>query len=404
MKATNDKEMELLLGRHAQRIKTTSAAGAARANEGPHGHLDADEMNAFAENGLPESARTRYVSHLADCDSCRKLAAELTMTTSAAARLTHVTNPERSFLSSLGPAITAFFSFPAIRYVVPALAVVVLVTVAFVALRHREQREFVAQNEPASTAKPADVPTAPFQGSSANRTATPLQRESGQETSAKVNPAKDAAAEKVQSADIKQNTSGYAGAANAQQPGFAPEPNAATNERDEKSRNVPAAVPAAKPEPSNSIKLADKASADEPAPAARDTLAAQKEEQFSKRNRDAGLAAPPKSGIVASEVKSKGGPRRAREQSESEGRSSGTAQARTSEVSQETRKVSGHTFYLQNRTWVDAAYTSSLKLTTLTRGSDKYRSIVNDEPGLRAIAEQLGDVVVVWNGKAYRIH
>jgi len=299
--------------------------------------------------------------------------------------------------------IAALFSFPAIRYAVPALAVIVLVTVAFVALRHREQGEFVAQNEPASTAKPPDVPGAPLQGSSTNSAPTPLQRKSGEETSAKGNPAKDKLAEKVQSENNKQDASRYAGAANAQQPGFAPEPSAAVDERDKKFMNAPASATPAKAEPSNSIKLADNASADEPAPVAGDTLTVQKEEQLSKRNRDAGLAAPPKSGILASEVKNKGGPRRTREQSESEGRSSGTDVTRT-EVSQETRKVSGHTFQLQNRTWVDVVYSSSLKLKTLTRGSEKYRSIVNDEPGLRAIAEQLGDVIVVWNGKAYRIH
>lgn len=403
MKATNDKEMDLLLGRHAQRNKTVAAAGAGRANEGLRGHLDADEMNAFAENALPESTRTRYVSHLADCDSCRKLVAELAMTTSAAARLTHETHPERSFLGSLGPAMAALFSFPAIRYAVPALTVIVLVTVAFVALRHREEGQFVAQNEPPSAVKPADVPVAPSQGAAATKTATPLQRELGEQTSTNVSPAKDAPAEKVQSANNKQDASGYAGAANAQQPGFAPEPNAAVDERDKKFMDAPASAPPARPEPSNSIKLADKASADEPTRAGRDTLSAQKEEQFSKRNRGEAPAAPPKSGILSSEVKSKGGPRRAREQSGSEGRSSGTAGART-EVSQETRKVSGHTFHLQNQTWVDVGYSSSLKLTTLTRGSDKYQSIVNDEPGLRAIAEQLGDVIVVWNGKAYRIH
>ena len=399
MKATNDKEMDLLLGRHARRNKTVSAPGA---NGGLREHLDADELNAFAENALPEAARTRYVSHLADCDSCRKLVAELAMTTSAVAHLTHEAKPERSLLGSLGPAIAALFSLPTIRYAVPALAAIVLVTVALVALRHREQGEFVAQNEPASATKPAEVPGAPLQGSSTNSAPTPLQRESDEQTPAKVSPAKDAPAEKVQSAN-KMDTSGYPGAANAQQPGFAPEPSAAVAERDKKFMNAPASAPPAKPEPSNSIKLADKASADEPAPVARDTLTVQKEEQLSKRNRDAGLAEPPKSGILASEVKNKGGPRRAREQSESEGRSSGTAVTRI-EVSQETRKVSGHTFHLQNRTWVDAVYSSSLKLTTLTRGSDKYWSVVNDEPGLRAIAEQLGDVIVVWNGKAYRIH
>lgn len=400
MKATNDKEMDLLLGRHAQRNKTVSASGAARANEGLRGHLDADEMNAFAENALPEAARTRYVSHLADCDSCRKLVAELAMTTSAVAHLTHEASPERSFLGSVGPAIAALFSFPAIRYAVPALAVIVLVTVAFIALRHREEGQFVAQNEPPSTVKPADVPVAPSQGAAATRTATPLQRELSGQTSTIVSPAKDAPAEKVQSAKNKQDSSGYAGAANAQQPGFAPEPSAALDERDKKSIDAPASAP--RPEPSNSIKLADKVSVNEPTRAGRDTLTVQKEEQFSKRDRDAGLAAPPKSGILGNEDKSKG-PRRAREQSEAEGRSSGTAGART-EVSQQTRKVSGHTFQLQNRTWVDVVYSSSLKLTTLTRGSDKYQSIVKDEPGLRAIAEQLGDVIVVWNGKAYRIH
>src|SRR6267378_3551245 len=109
---------------------------------------------------------------------------------------------------------------------------------------------------------------------------------------AKVNPAKDAPAEKVQSANNKQDASRYAGAANAQQPGFAPEPNAAVDERDKKFMNAPASATPAKPEPSNTIKLADKASANEPAPAARDTTV-QKEEQLSKRNRDAGLAAPP---------------------------------------------------------------------------------------------------------------
>jgi hypothetical protein len=41
----------------------------------------------------------------------------------------------------------------------------------------------------------------------------------------------------------------------------------------------------------------------------------------------------------------------------------------------------------------------------VTRGSEQYRALVADEPGLRTIAEQLGgEVVVVWKSRAYRIH
>ena len=400
MKAINDKEMNLLLGRHAQRNKTVSAPGEARADEGLRNHLDADEMNAFAENALPEAARTRYTAHLADCDSCRKLATELTMTASVTARIKRASAPDKSLLRSVGQTLAALFSFPVFRYGVPALAMIALVAVAFVALRHREQGEFVAQNQPVSDTEKQLRPTITSTPESAPnlQTAAPRQTPGAEQ----VLPGAPAAKDQAPSANSKLDSSGYAGAANAQQPGFAPEPNATGNERDEKSRNVPLAVPTAKPESSNSFKLEDKASAD--APATRDALTTQKEEQLAKRNRDAGLAPPPKSGVLASETKSKGGPQRAREQSESEGRSSGTGGARTSEVSTETRKVGGHTFRRQGSTWVDVVYSSSLNLTTLTRGSEKYWSTVNDEPGLRAIAEQLGDVIVVWNGKAYRIH
>lgn len=405
MKETNDTAMDLLLRRLAQRSAPPSAPGEARLNEGLLYHLDADELSAFAENALPEAARTRYAAHLSDCDSCRKLATELTMTASVAAQIERASAPDKSLLGSIGQMLAALFSFPVLRYGVPALTMFALVAVAFVVLRQRERGEFVTQNEPSSSAeKQVRLPITASPESSPDGAVAPRQKQDGEETSASVAPAKDFPKEKAQPAKSDLASPGYAGAANVQQPGFAPEPNAASNERDEKSRNAPVAAAPAKSAPSNDLKLADKAPADELARVTRNTETTRNEEQIAKRNRDVGPAPPPKSGIAAGETKSKGGPRRAREQSESEGRSSGTAGARTSEVSPETRKVSGHTFRLQSSTWVDVVYSSSIKLTTLTRGSEKYWSIVNDEPGLRAIAEQLGDVIVVWNGKAYRIH
>ena len=63
----NGAEMDVLLRRFAKvasDVRTTD-------------HLDADELNAFAEGALPAAARSRYVSHLADCDDCRRAVTEL---------------------------------------------------------------------------------------------------------------------------------------------------------------------------------------------------------------------------------------------------------------------------------------------------------------------------------------
>src|SRR5438128_8966747 len=66
----NDSQIDLLMRRHAK---------SARSEQVPGQHLDADALNAFAEGALPQAARSQYVSHLAACDECRKLASELSI-------------------------------------------------------------------------------------------------------------------------------------------------------------------------------------------------------------------------------------------------------------------------------------------------------------------------------------
>ena len=40
----------------------------------------------------------------------------------------------------------------------------------------------------------------------------------------------------------------------------------------------------------------------------------------------------------------------------------------------------------------------------LTRGSERYRALIADEPEIKQIADQLdGEFIVVWKGRAYRI-
>src|SRR5215212_9161004 len=81
MKRPDNTEMDRLLRRQA-RLGGGAVRGAAGVGGG---HMDADEMNAYAEGALPDGARSRYFAHLADCDSCRKLVTQLTLAATAAA-------------------------------------------------------------------------------------------------------------------------------------------------------------------------------------------------------------------------------------------------------------------------------------------------------------------------------
>ncbi|MBA2732740.1 MAG: hypothetical protein H0U54_07590, partial [Acidobacteria bacterium] len=71
----------------------------------------------------------------------------------------------------------------------------------------------------------------------------------------------------------------------------------------------------------------------------------------------------------------------------------------------QTRSAGGRQFQRQGGAWVDTAYNSSRSTTNIRRGSEQYRALIADEPGLRAIAEQLGgEVIVVWKSRAYRFY
>lgn len=112
-----DKEMDALLRKAAK-----SGAAAAPVLDS---HLDADEISMFAENALPETARPRVVSHMADCDRCRTILANVIVmnaedeTVEAAAPLTtadsvEVETQRASWLSGLLTTKTLAFGFGAL--------------------------------------------------------------------------------------------------------------------------------------------------------------------------------------------------------------------------------------------------------------------------------------------------
>ena len=69
----------------------------------------------------------------------------------------------------------------------------------------------------------------------------------------------------------------------------------------------------------------------------------------------------------------------------------------------ETQTFQGGGSAVQGKAWIDSAYQASRSTTNVSRGSEQFRSLLADEPGLRAIVQRLsGEVVVVWKGRAYR--
>ncbi|HMZ22965.1 MAG TPA: VWA domain-containing protein, partial [Blastocatellia bacterium] len=69
------------------------------------------------------------------------------------------------------------------------------------------------------------------------------------------------------------------------------------------------------------------------------------------------------------------------------------------------RQVAGKTFYLRDGVWTDSEFKPEAKLpvVTLKFGSDEYFNLIGQEPKLAECFALDKRVVVVWNGKVYRV-
>src|SRR5712692_6872790 len=149
-----DSQIDVLLKRYGRHAKSGAAAG----------HLDADELNAFAERSVPAASRSCYVSHLAECDDCRRLATQLSI--AAGAKASAGAGAIEKASGSFWQRLASFFAPPMLRYAAFAAVLIVAAGVTFLALRHqRSDSSLVAQNESttekqASAVKPAE-PSAP---------------------------------------------------------------------------------------------------------------------------------------------------------------------------------------------------------------------------------------------------
>src|SRR5947207_1681556 len=152
MKQPENNEIDSLLRSWAGRRRSVSTE---LAENGAGVHMDADELNSYAEGALSLSTRARYTAHLADCDDCRKLVAQLAV--AAGPMINERAIGQQRETAGWRKALTAFFAPSVMRYALPALALVII-GVFFFASRRQNERASVALTTQTET-KPAIEPS-----------------------------------------------------------------------------------------------------------------------------------------------------------------------------------------------------------------------------------------------------
>jgi hypothetical protein len=418
-----DSQIDVLLKRYGRHAKSGAAAE----------HLDADELNAFAERSAPAASRSRYVSHLAECDDCRKLATQLSIAAGVTASVGagSIETASGSFWQKL----TSFFAPPMLRYAAFTAVLVVAVGVTFLALRHQRESSFIAQNDETrqtqiSAAKQSEA-GAPAANQKAQTFASPSgltpqptqgpnfdlkkdEAKTADNTAAPPKPEKEAVASADQPMLAQKRAAEQViveqQQARQQQPSFAPPPpgesgRVQTQSREQRdAQSVAAASGPRKSEPpSDKLKAMDKSvggisqtrqtEGDDNRARNNQAMANQ---QMTNQNRvlDSNAEAPKAGGLVMN--------RSGNEEITETAKKPATSVTRSnSEKAPEMRSIGGHKFRRQGNAWVDSKFKSSMSITSVSRGSGEFRALDSE---VRAIAEQLGgEVIVVRKGKAYRI-
>lgn len=442
MKSDSNTEMELLLRRHARRNKTMPAARAAGASaheadqQAGGTHLDADEMNAYAENALPAPARARSMAHLADCDNCRAIVTNLTL--AANVPLTH---PEGDAVQATSPKgswrewLAALLSPPLIRYGATALVLISVVGIVFIAIRQKDAQRrgdepaLVARNNDRSETQNTSIVKQPEATTSSTATSAspqqssagpaPVQPREGEASQSAAGPADREALANTKEANEQTREAERVSVLQSEPPppaaGVLSRQERAS--RDQRDEDLAAAAPAqaAPPPPVTAARPSARAGAPAATETARlgqtrtdDSTSDGRGEGYGTTGNTASREAEERQATTSAksapstEARRRAAPR-ARTMTEGSDANAGGGSAAGGRASA-TREAGGRQFRRQGSAWVDTAYTQGRATVNVARGSEQYRALTADEPGLRSIAEQLGgEVIVVWKGRAYRI-
>lgn len=406
MKQASNNEIDLLLRSLAKR-RDESAFGGGSVSAGGNGafsdHLDADELNSYAEGVVPDKARARYTAHLADCAACRRIVIDLSQAAGVANRF-EVPTPQRG--AGFWQKLATIFSPAVLRFAVPALVLTAVIGIGLLALRQEERSKLVARNQEQGNAAPAPPKQFSQDGSGAGKSdngAPPAAapKENVWRTPDDSTVSKTDRAEKAADVPAPALSTGTFGTTTTPLAKDGMPASKAGEDAESRAYAQEPKAGAAAPAPATVQTEADElARAPKELPAKREESQRQRDD-FKNQSDDVhgpnrGLQ---RSGPSNNAQQNIGGYNMGRSGPNAEDKK---AKAKPNDV--ETRYVSGRRFAREDNAWIDSAYDSSKATINIKRGSEQFRAIVADEPGLGAIAEQLkGVVIVVWKSRAYRI-
>jgi hypothetical protein len=355
-------------------------------------HIDADGLAAFAENALPDAARKGYMTHLADCDRCRKTLSGFIASAEDRHRAADSAIAAEPGMSPLAKNVTTavpwYKSLFAVRNLAYGMGALIILFTGFIGyiLLQGSGDTFTAMSESgaANTAPAASGPMVEDMDTFSSE------------------PANATGMSNASSVAVNDNSA----ISREQQIGSVSSANAAKNEAAKRSpEDFAAAKPAivtdgidavaAPPFPMAELKemakeadRADKARSDDEA-AVDKSITLSRQEQL------------PSAGNVLS---TQAGPSRNSQRDNNSLDLNERAKKRSASPAGRsvlgTRSVGGKTFTQRDGAWYDSAYAGQ-RTTNIRRNSESYRKL---DSGLRAIAESLdGVVVTLWKSKAYRI-
>ena len=364
-----DKEIDALLRQTARSEQFATVNG----SNAP-AHIDADAISAFAENALPEKTRALYMTHLADCDRCRKILSNVIMLGQ---------NAEVSASSSITEVIGAvpvpwykkLFLFPNLAYSMGALVLVFGGLLGFLIFQNSNLNtgsdvSQVANKVPAQPAYPVQEPAA----RTANSVAASNSNASVPAGAPNFHGTIDAEATPVTGLPIEEVKTGEDKNISRENPKGPPE--SAVDKLTERDDGTVLQKTETLSELQNKAANESKPSSitgGQPAPAA---------------------AAPPPPPPAKTDERF-----RAESVKDSQEKEKKKLSAFGSAASGR-REVAGKKFSRVGSVWYDAAYQGQ-QTRDVRRGTNEYKKL---DSGLRSIADTLGGtVVVVWRDGAYRI-
>ena len=401
-----DKEMDSLLRKTGEASRGVLVGD--KPGEKPKVHLDADQLSAFAENAMPEKTRALYMSHLADCDRCRRILSGLIMLNAEAGPV-----EERVAAPAISPGgIEPWYRrllLPNLAYVMGGLVLVFGGLIAITVFRS-------SQMENAATVSQSVESPAARGPMFEDGQAVTEQMANSNATSMAANTAA-----KAQSANSAANTSANAAAASNSMVAGADSdrlrkeaaPNDApgyTLDGVDAAKSTAGAKPVTEPAPPPPAMAAAKREDDAKLEVTTADMAAESKTDAKARSVSSKKKAAESEIVSELSVNSRQVQNLPRTQAGGVAKStpgpSRDAQQNFPNRADNTfdlydeKRVSGKGFQRRNNVWYDNSYRGQAT-TNVRRGTDEYRKL---DSGLRSIAENLGGVVVVmWGGKAYRI-